>query len=160
MQRRSLVLAATTATLALSIARTATAHPHEQLAQEQQGQIEQQVMAVRARLRDAVGAKDVAALRALYAPGFTHTHGSGKVDGRDARIVSLLAGEPAIELAPVEELTIRIPHPDTAIVTGKSPVLNARENRSYDFRWVQVYVRVGGDWQLAVSQATRLGPTA
>ena len=157
MQRRSLVLAA--ATLALS-ARAAVAHPHEQLAQDQRGQIEQQVVAVRARLREAVAAKDAAALRALYAPGFTHTHGSGKVDGRDARIVSLLAGEPVIELAPVEELTIRIPHPDTAIVTGKSPVPNARENRSSDFRWVQVYVRVGGDWQLAVSHATRLGPTA
>jgi hypothetical protein len=159
MQRRSLVLAAVAATLALPAARMAWAHPHEQLAQDRQGQIEQQVMAVRARLREAVGAKDVAALRALYAPGFTHTHGSGQVDGRDARIVSLLAGEPVIELAPVEELTIRIPHPDTAIVTGRSPVLNARENRSYDFRWMQVYVRVGGDWQLAVSQATRLGPT-
>ncbi len=34
------------------------------------------------------------------------------------------------------------------------------ENRNYDFRWVQVYVRVGGEWQLAVSQATRLGPSA
>ena len=81
------------------------------------------------------------------------------MDGRNARIVALLAGEPVIELAPVEELTIRIPHPDTAIVTGKSPVLNTRESRQYDFRWVQVYVRSGGEWQLAVSQATRLGPT-
>jgi Domain of unknown function (DUF4440) len=156
MHRRFLLLAAAAITLA---ATPALAHPHEQLTAERSAEIEQQMMAVRARLRDAVQAKDVAVLRAIYSPGFTHTHGSGKVDGRDARLNALLAGEPVIELAPVEEITIRVPNADTAIVTGKSPVLNARENRNYDFRWIQVYVRVGGDWQLAVSQATRLGPS-
>ena len=74
------------------------------------------------------------------------------------RALSLLTGEPVIELAPVEELTIRIPHADTAVVSGRSPILNRQEGRSYDFRWLQVYVRVGGDWQLVASQATRLGP--
>lgn len=147
------------AAFALSlVSAAALAHPHDQLLAERQGEVEQQVMAVRARLRDAVAARDVIALRALYAPGFTHTHGSGKVDGRDARIVSLLAGEPTIELARVEELAIRIPHPDTAIVSGRSPIRNVAEGRDYDFRWLQVFVRAGGDWQLAVSQATRLPP--
>jgi hypothetical protein len=159
MTRRTILLSAVLLAAAAALPGAVAAHPHEQLTAERQGEVEQQVMQVRARIAEAVRAKDVAALRALYAPGFTHTHGSGKVDGRDARIVSLLAGEPVIELAPVEELTIRIPHADTAIVTGKSPVLNRTENRNYDFRWVQVYVRVGGDWQLAVSQATRLGPS-
>lgn len=157
MQRRAVVLAA----LALPAAHAgrSLAHPHEQLAQERLGQIEQQVMAARARIRDAAQARDAVALKALYSPGFTHTHGSGKVDGRDARIVSLLSGEPTVELAPVDELTIRIPNADTAIVAGTSPIPNAAENRSYDVRWLQVYVRAGGEWQLAVSQATRLGPS-
>lgn len=158
MQRRAILLAVLV--LPLAFAGPGLGHPHEQLAADRAGQVEQQVMAMRARLRDAVQAKDVVALRALYAPGFTHTHGSGKVDGRDARIVALLAGEPTVELAPVEELTIRIPHADTAIVSGRSAILNVQENRSYDFRWLQVYVRAAGDWQLAASQATRLGPTA
>jgi len=26
----------------------------------------------------------------------------------------------------------------------------------YDFRWIAVYVKTGGAWQLAASQATRL----
>jgi hypothetical protein len=160
MDRRALLLAAAALGLPPAVARRADAHPHEALTAERHAQIEQQVMAVRERIRQAAQARDAAALRAVYAAGFTHTHGSGKVDGRDARIVAILAGEPVIELAPVEEITIRVSHADTAIVTGRSPVLNAQEGRTYDFRWVQVYVRVGGDWQLAVSQATRLGPTA
>lgn len=158
MQRRAVVPALFS--LSAVFVGPALGHPHEQLAEERTGQVEQQVMAVRARVRDAVQARDVAALRMLYAAGFTHTHGSGKVDGRDARIVALLAGEPTLELAPVEELTIRIPHADTAIVSGRSPILNVQERRSYDFRWLQVYVRAAGEWQLAISQATWMGPTA
>jgi len=157
MHRRQLLR--TAAILPVLAAAPALAHPHDQLAGERDGRIEQQVMAVRDSIRRAVEARDVVALRAMYSGGFTHTHGSGKVDGRDARIVALLAGEPTVEMAPVEELTIRVMHADTAIVSGRSPILNRSENRTYDFRWVQVYVRVGGDWQLAVSQATRLGPT-
>lgn len=153
MRRRSLLALAP-----LLLAGPALAHPHEQLTAERQGHIEAQIVAFRNAIREAVQARDVIALRRLYSPSFTHTHGSGRVDGRDARIVSLLAGEPTIEMAPVEELSIRILHADTAIVTGRSPILNLAENRHYDFRWVQVYVRVGGDWQLAVSQATRLPP--
>ena len=41
-------------------------------------------------------AKDFPTLRAIYADAFTHTHGSGKVDNKDARLVSAMAGEPMI----------------------------------------------------------------
>lgn len=105
---------------------------------------------------NAVTAKDFARLRAIYADSFTHTHGSGKMDGKDARIVAMLAADPAIENAPVEELSVRVFGSNTAIVTGKSPILNKQEGRSYDFRWIAVYVKSSGAWQVAASQATRL----
>lgn len=118
--------------------------------------IEDQIRMFRDEIRAAVAAKDVQRLRAIYADSFTHTHGSGKMDGKDARIVSLLAGDPAIEMAPAEELSIRVFGADTAIVTGKSPILNKTNNKHDDFRWIAVYVRDRGPWQLAASQATRL----
>ena len=135
------------------------AHPHETLTRERQGAIEQQVMAAREGIRTAVAARDAGRLRALYAADFAHTHTSGKVDGRDARIVSLLAGEPAIELARVEELTIRVLHPDTAVLTGRSPIARGDGGGTRDVRWMQVYVRADGEWRLAASQATGVAPT-
>lgn len=144
----------------LAIATPASAHPHSQLNAEQQGDIERQLTAFRNELKDAVTAKDVAKLRTMYADSYTHTHGSGKMDGKDARIVSLLAGDPVIESAPVTELSIRVHGPDMAIMTGRSPILNKQENRTHDFRWMQVYTRASGNWQLAASQATRLPVTA
>jgi ketosteroid isomerase-like protein len=117
---------------------------------------ELEILAVREAIRTAVAAKDAAALRRLYTDDFTHTHGSGKVDGRDTRIVSLLVDEPTIEMAPADDLHIRVHANATAIVTGRSPILSRAENRTYEFRWVQVFVRDGERWRLAVSQATRL----
>ena len=120
---------------------------------------ERQIMAFREAMAAAIQAKDAAKLKAMYTEDFTHTHGSGKVDGRDARIVSLLAGEPVVETAPMSDVSVRL-HGEAAILAAKSPILNVRENRPYDFRWMQVFVRADGQWRLAASQATRLPPAA
>ena len=134
------------------------AHPLEGPRTPEIEALENEVLAFRKELIDAMTTKDVVRLRTMYVDSYTHTHGSGKVDGKDARIVALLAGDPVIENAPIEDLSIRTFNSDTAIVTGKSPILNKAENRMYDFRWIAVYVKAHGRWHLAASQATRLPP--
>jgi ketosteroid isomerase-like protein len=156
LDRRAALLSLT----ALASAFPVLAHPHDELNDERRADIEKQIFAFRNDLKSAVSAKDVAKLKAMYAESFTHTHGTGKVDGRDSRIVSLLAGEPVIETAAAQELTVRMHGPDMAIVSGRSPILNKQEGNSHDFRWMQVMTRVNGDWQIAASQATRLALTS
>jgi len=117
-----------------------------------------EVVAFRAKVAKAAIEKDFTTLRAAYAESFTHTHGSGKVDGKNDRIVAVLAGDPVIENAPTTELVFRVHTGPTVIVTGKSPILSVREQKTYDFRWIAVYVTAVDGWQLAVSQATRLPP--
>ena len=138
----------------IAAAGIALAHPLDGASSQPIGPMELEIIQFRQAIVDAVKAKDAARLREIYADGFTHTHGSGKVDGKDTRIVAVLAGDPSIEMAPADELSIRAFGADTAIVTGRSPILNVRENRDYDFRWIAVYVRVAGEWRLAASQAT------
>lgn len=132
----------------------ARAHP---LAVAEASKSIDEVKAFRERHAKAIEAKDFAALRKAYADSYTHTHGSGKFDNKDARIVSAMAGEPLIEGAPATDLIFRVFAGPTVIVTGKSPILNLKEQKSYDFRWVCVYVTTAEGWQLGVSQATRLG---
>jgi hypothetical protein len=129
----------------------ALAHPPRQPDSAEATKVSEEVTDFRARL-----AKDFAALRPLYADSFTHTHGSGKLDNKDARLVAAMAGEPLIEAALATDLTFRVFAGPTVIVTGKSPILNVKEQKTYDFRWVCVYVTAQDGWQLAVSQATRL----
>lgn len=151
-RRAALVLLASTAAV------PASAHPQSAMDPATQ-KVAAELMAFREAMKAAMIAKDVVKLRAMYTESFTHTHGSGKVDGRDTRIISLLTGEPVIEDAPVTETLVRL-HGETALFSGRSPILNRAENKLYDFRWLQVYVRENGAWKLAASQATRLGPSA
>jgi hypothetical protein len=132
----------------------AAAHPPGVADEDQPAAHE--VEAFREFILRAIAKKDVQALRAVYADSYTHTHGSGKMDGKDARIVALLAGDPVIETAPAEDVLYRVFAAHTIVVTGKSPILNKAENRTYPFRWMTVYVKIGADWKIAASQATRL----
>lgn len=148
--RRSIMLA-----LAASAAFLPQALAHSPAPKADVSDVTKQLMQFREEMKTAIEAKDVAKLKAMYTDNFTHTHGSGKVDNKDARIVSLLAREPVIEDVPKTDVSVRV-HGDTAILAAKSPILNVKENKHYDFRWMQVYVRINGKWQLAASQATRL----
>ena len=80
---------------------------------------------MREELKRAIGRKDAALLRAMYADSFTHTCGSGRVDGKDAGIVSALAGDP-VDTAPVTEWNYRVFGDHTIVVTGKSPIFNGQ----------------------------------
>ncbi len=152
LDRRSTILGLA----AIAVAMPVIAHPHDDLNDERRADIERQLLTFRNDLKTAIASKDVAKLKQMYADSFTHVHGSGQVDGRDSRIVSLLAGEPVIETASAHELSVRIHGPDMAIVSGRSPILNKQDGKSYDFRWMQVMTRVQGEWRIAASQATRL----
>lgn len=137
----------------------ALAHPPAIMNEAGERAVAAEIEAFRAAMVEAIRSGNASLLREMYASSFVHTHGSGKQDGRDARIVSALAGDPVIETAPVGDLVIRIPNDWTAIVTGLSPVRSLADSKTYDFRWMAVYVRTEKNWALAASQATRLGET-
>jgi Domain of unknown function (DUF4440) len=140
--------------LALAVA-PVQAHPPSTLNDAGQKATTEEIVAFRRQVTDAIKAKDAAQLRELYAPSFVHTHTSGKVDPRDARIVSALAGDPVIETAEVTELDIRVPNDWTGIATGLSPITSRVDGKIYAVRWMAVYVRTERSWVLAASQATR-----
>lgn len=132
------------------------AHPPTVLSPAGERAVGEEIVAFRKALAAAIVARDAARLREMYAPAFVHTHGSGKVDGKDARIVSALAGDPVIENAPVEDLVIRAPSDWTAVATGVSPIRSLADGKTYSFRWTAVYIRTQASWALATSQATRM----
>ena len=134
----------------------AVAHPPAIISDREEKATVEEVIDFRKIVARAIEKKDAAALRKIYANGFVHTHGSGKVDGKDARIVAVLAGDPVIETAPVTDLVVRVPGGWTAIATGLSPIRSLADGKTYQFRWTAVYVRMGESWQIAASQATRL----
>ncbi len=134
----------------------ALAHPPSLLSPEGHQHTVDEIIAFRKELADAVAMKDVVKLRALYADSFTHTHTSSKVDGKDARIVALLAGEPTIEIDTPQSLKIDILAGGwVAIATGITPIKAMSDGKIYLVHWTATHVRSETGWQLAASHATR-----
>jgi ketosteroid isomerase-like protein len=116
----------------------------------------QEILALRERVRAAAAAKDRAALEALYADNFMHMRDSGRADLKAERIALLIAGEPAIETAPEDGLSIQVYGSATAVATGASPIRDTATGKPAQFRWVVVYAKGEAAWQVALSQASRV----
>ena len=137
---------------------TAIAHPIEPVPQSDT-KLQNDIGAFRKSFVAAATNRDVAALRRFYTDDFTHTHTSGKVDGKDARIVSVMANEPTVEMAPVSEFQLSCFGESVCIARALSPIKRGTDGKWFDTRWTQTYVKTGKGWQIAVSQATGLPNT-
>jgi hypothetical protein len=146
--RRGGLSAVALAALAPAIARAAPADTH--------AVVEAEVLAFRKQLLEAAAAKDAERVRRCFAPDYTHAHGSGGVDDREARVAAYVSGKNTpLEALPTVEFGVRTYGRDTAIVAGKSP-FNGVFGTGRFTRWMVVYVRQDGRWVTAASQATIL----
>lgn len=109
---------------------------------------------LRRRAVEAIEKRDRKALEQIYAEDFTHTHASGKVDDRRARLDTFVSGEKTIDTAQAEDLRIGIFGKNTAVATGKSSV-KSDDGKTVIYRWTVVYAKIGKRWQIAASQATK-----
>lgn len=142
----------------LILGAVASAHPVDPVAKANPD-LANEISAFRKELSAAATSKNAVALRTFYTEDFTHTHTSGKVDGRDARIVSLIAAEPTVEVAPTREFGLSCFGESICIVRALSPIKRGSDGRWFDVRWTQTYVKTSRGWQIAVSQATGLPET-
>jgi len=115
-----------------------------------------EIAAFRKELQTAGTNRDAASMKRFYTDDFTHTHTSGKVDGKDARIVSVIAGEQTVETAPTPEFNLSCYGESVCIARALSPIRRGSDGKWFDVRWTQTYVRTSKGWQIAVSQATGL----
>jgi hypothetical protein len=116
----------------------------------------QEILALRERVRAAAVARDRATLEALYADNYMHMRDSGRADLKAERLALLVAGEPAIETAPEDGLSVQVYGAATAVATGASPIRDPATGKPALFRWVVVYAKGEAGWQVALSQASRV----
>lgn len=121
--------------------------------------VREEVLSFRKAFIAAANKKDITVLRRAYTDDFTHTHTSGKVDGKDARIVSVLAGEATVEMAMVPEFHLSCFGESVCVARARSPIKRGTDGKWFDVRWTQTYVRTSLGWQIAISQATGLPDT-
>lgn len=122
--------------------------------QTNNAKIEKEIIYFRTKIHEAVKTKDRKSLEQFFADGFTHTHASGKVDGKAERIDFFIKGEPTIEDVAPEEIKVNVFNKNLASVVGKTTLLFGTEKRT--FQWTGVFFKEQGQWKVAATHATLL----
>lgn len=102
---------------------------------------------------------DFAVLESILAEDLIYTHSSGRVETKEEFINALRSGQTKYEAFDREGVTVRA-YGDSAVVTGAAKMTVRRPNQvnNFQIRFIDVYVRRGGRWQMVAWQSTRLQP--
>jgi ketosteroid isomerase-like protein len=107
----------------------------------------------------ALQAADIPTLETLLAEDFLYVHASGRTESKDAYLASLGSGDFRWTGFTHEDTAVR-PLNDSALLYG---LLHARKEEAGDtrdllFRFVSVWVRSDGAWQLSFLQNLKPSP--
>ena len=120
------------------------------------------VAALERSIEQATMRGDVAYLDSVYAPSFRFKHSTGTLEERGQRLAALRARRDTVFARDLDSLDVEV-HGDIALTTGRIHVRQQSSDprwREYTIRYVRVYVRRAGRWQLLTHHSTgeRFGP--
>lgn len=108
-----------------------------------------EIIEFRGKLSKAIENRDRVILETLFTDDFTHTHAVGKMDGKSARIDSILSGDKTLESVSPDEIAIRFYGKNTAVAVGQSTIDKTV------YRWTIIYIKEKNGWRTAASQASK-----
>jgi len=100
---------------------------------------------------------DVPALGALLTDDMTYTHGSAKLETKQEFLDLIKSGYYQYKAIVTKDETVRL-HGDAALVSGivEVDVISNGQPAQPKLRFLEVWVKRAGKWQLAAWQSTRL----
>ena len=109
----------------------------------------------------AIVAKKEAAVAGNMAEDFRIIDGYGTVDGKRKFVEDILDSRLVIDPYTVEEFEVRL-YGDTALLTGRTHMTGKYDGKPFDsnYRYIDIYVRRGGEWKIVSVQITKFPPPA
>ena len=101
--------------------------------------------------------RDIDGVAALLGEDLTYTHSTGDTETKAAFVETLRSGRIVYEQIEPADVAVRM-YGQTAVVTGRSTmhVRTGGQPQTFQIRFVEVDVAIGGRWQMVAWQATRL----
>lgn len=119
-----------------------------------------EVLAVERAWTEAHLHGDVATIASLMADAYVKIQPDGSVLGREAALAGFVPEERAWEVAEGDEYDVRV-YGNTALVIGRWTARGVNHGVRFDYqaRFLSVYVRHNGVWQMVAEQSTEISAT-
>jgi ketosteroid isomerase-like protein len=121
------------------------------------GSVELAVMHLEQERIDAMQKGDLATLERILADDFIYTHSNARVETKQQLLEALKSGAFKYEEIKHSDLKAQV-YGDTVVLRGKSDLKIKANNLplAFQIRFLGVYVKANGRWQLTAWQSTRL----
>ena len=118
---------------------------------------EHEVLAADDRRFQAMMKQDWPTLNAALADDLVYVHSTARVESKGEHVANLKAGKPHYRGASPRERKVRL-RGDVGIVNGVSEmhVENAGKEQRFTIRYLAVYARGAGGWQMTAWQSTKV----
>ncbi len=120
---------------------------------------ERAVLKLNQEYEEATARRDASVHERLFADDYTYTPGNGNFMGKAEHINFTKSGAMVVESFRSEDVRVRV-YRDTAVVTGlwvTTGRRDAKEAKERRTRYILVYVRRAGRWQIVAEQRTGVG---
>jgi ketosteroid isomerase-like protein len=103
----------------------------------------------------AIVRKDRAAIEANMAEDFRQIDGAGNVETRTSFVDGLMSEDLVIDPYTVEDFDVRL-YGEVALLSGRTDMTGSYQGRPFrsHYRYIDVYVRKGGEWKIVSVQIT------
>jgi ketosteroid isomerase-like protein len=117
--------------------------------------VEQTLMKMEQEMTDAVVKGDISVFDKYAADNATFTDPGGMMSNKAQAIASFKSGDLKIESSKIDGMKVQM-FGDTAIVTYGTTDKGMYKGRdiSGQYRWIDVFVKMGGKWKMVASQGT------
>jgi len=118
---------------------------------------EHEVIAADDRRFQAMVKQDWAALDAALADDLVYVHSTARVESKQEHVGNLKSGKPNYRGASPRERKARV-RGDVAMINGVSDmhVENAGKEQRFTIRYLAVYAKIAGRWQMTAWQSTKV----
>ena len=126
-------------------------------AQPSDSKAEKEVAAAMNTWRQAMVARDRAALESLYDPGLSYTHSNGKTENKAEAIDAVVNGKDRIESIELSDTSIQV-YGTTALVKTKVAMrmISGDTSNTLNLDVLFVWIKNSSCWQMAARHALRL----
>ena len=116
-----------------------------------------EIIALENRRIEAMIKGDVQELEEILADDLIYTHSTARVETKAEHVANVTSGRPKYVSVDRKDVIVR-QYGDTAVVTGHAKMhvsANGRDNK-FEVRFLDVYAKRDGAWQMVAWQSTKL----